>query len=212
MKDQTGGGVIKGRALYSSKTMVELHNTTMMECNQKPKLSGDARRICGILFESTFTTNEDDIDEESHVYLANPLLKEDTWKNDHRVYFLNLLFESVLKLKKEKYVMDKFVSETVKRRSDLYLLGCFDIHDMFIDHYEYTCMNQYVSLREIVATLKVSTNFYSLSKMYDFFRTNPGYKHSFKERYDYMENGIRVQVRNVLLNFKRKDVCSDESI
>ena len=171
MKDQTGGGVIKGRALYSSKTMVELHNTTVMECNQKPKLretptTGDARRICDILFESTFTTNEDDIDEENHVYLANPLLKEDTWKNDHKVYFLNLLFESVVELKKEKYVMDTFIPESVKRRSDLYLLGCFDIHDMFIDHYEYTCINQYVSLREIVAILKGSANFHSLSKVF----------------------------------------------
>ena len=30
--------------------------------------------------------------------------------------------------------------------------------------------------------------------MYDFFRTNPGYKNNFKERHDYMENGTRVQV------------------
>ena len=138
------------------------------------------------------------------------------------MYFLNLLFESVVQLKKEKYVMDTFIPESVKRRSDLYLLGCFDIHDMFIDHYEYTCINQYVSLREIVAELKGSTNFHLLSKikqrgmknemMYDFFRTNPGYKNSFKERYDHMENGIRVQVRNVLLNYKRKDVCADNRI
>ena len=118
--------------------------------------------------------------------------------------------------------MDTFIPESVKRRSDLYLLEYFNIHDMFIDNYEYTCKNEYVSLREVVATLKVSTNFYSLSKvkqrgmkiemMYDFFRTNSGYENSFKERYDYMENGIRVQVRNILLNFKRKDVCIDESI
>ena len=38
MKDMTGSGIIKGRGLYSSKTMVELHNTTVMECYQKPKL------------------------------------------------------------------------------------------------------------------------------------------------------------------------------
>ena len=93
---------------------------------------------------------------------------------------------------------------------------------MFIDHYEYTSKNEFVSLREVVATLKVSTNFFSLTKvkqrgmknemMYDFFRTNPGYKNNFKERYDYMENGTRLQVRNILLNYKRKDVFIDESI
>ena len=118
--------------------------------------------------------------------------------------------------------MDTFIPDSVKRRSDLYLLECFDIHDMFIDHYEYTSKNEFISLREVVATLKVSTNFHSLSKvkqrgmknemMYDFFRTNPGYKNNFKERHDYMENGTRVQVRNILLNYKRKDVFVDESI
>ena len=57
------------------------------------------------------------------------------------------------------------VSEDVKSRSNQYLLGCFDIHDMFIDHYEYTCINQYVSLREIISELKGSTNFHLLSKL-----------------------------------------------
>ena len=226
MKDQTGGGVIKGRALYSSKTTVELHNTTVMECNQKPKLketptTGDARRICDILFASTFTTNEDDVDEKNHIYLANPLLKEDTWKNDHKVYFLNLLFDSVVELKQEQYIIDKFIPESVKDRSNLYLLACFDIHEMFIDNYEYTPEHTYVSLKDVVSVLKESTIFHSLSKvkqrgmknemMYEFFKTNPGYKNIYKERYEYINYGSRVQVRNILLNYKNKRICIDET-
>ena len=226
MKDQTGGGVIKGRALYSSKTTVELHNTTVMECNQKPRLKenptiGDARRICDILFGSTFTTNEDDVDEKNHVYLANPLLKEDTWKNEHRVYFLNRLFESVVELKREMYIIDKFIPESVKIRSNLYLLACCDIHEMFIEHYSKDVLGGFISLKDITLNIKSSLSFYGMSKakqkalknevIYDFFKTNPAYKQHYRERHEYVENGIRVQVRNVLLDFKKKDMCLDEN-
>ena len=48
--------------------------------------------------------------------------------------------------------------------------------------------------------------------IYEFFKTNPNYKQKYKERHEYEENGIRVQVRNVLLGFKKKDINHDESI
>ena len=165
LKDMTGGGVIKGRGLYSSKTMVELHNTTVMECNQKPKLketptNGDARRICDILFESTFTAIEEDVDEENGIYQADPLLKEEIWKNDHKVYFLNLLFQSVVELKQVKYIMDVFIPESVKKRSNLYLLGCYDIHSMFIELYEMADSSHFVSLKDVALSCSTSKNMY----------------------------------------------------
>ena len=227
MKDQTGGGVIKGRALYSSKTMVELHNTTVMECNQKPKLgetptTGDARRICDILFESTFTTSEVDVDEENNIYLANPLLKEDIWKNDHKVYFLNLLFQSVVELKQIKYIMDVFIPNSVKERSNLYLLGCYDIHSMFVELYEPADSSHFVSLKDIAFNIKNSTDFHGLNKVkqrgmkneiiYEFFKTNVNYKDRYKERYDYVLDGVRTCSRNIITMYKRKDIYQDDSI
>jgi phage/plasmid-associated DNA primase len=137
----TGGGNIKARGLYQTKTYVELHNTTVMECNKKPNLKeqptkGDIRRIVDILFGSTFTPNEEDKNEKEHVYEADPLLKEDKWKVDYRVYFLNMLFNSLQELKKENYNIDKFIPNCVKDRSNKYLLGCCDVHQLFSDCYK----------------------------------------------------------------------------
>ena len=79
-----------------------------------------------------------------------------------------------------------------------------------------------LSMKEICFNIKHSVCFYGMCKtkqkslknevIYDFFKTNPAYKQNYKERHDYEENGIRVQVRNVLLGFKKKDICLDESI
>jgi phage/plasmid-associated DNA primase len=118
MKDMTGGGKIKARGLYSSKTDVYLHNTTIMECNKRPKLfetptKGDIRRLADIHFGSSFITDESEVDEIKHVYLQDPLLKETEWKDNHRVYFLNMLFENLQELKKKDYIIDHFMPQCV---------------------------------------------------------------------------------------------------
>ena len=139
------------------------------------------------------------------------------------MYFLNRLFESVLELKQEMYIIDKFIPESVKIRSNLYLLACCDIHEMFVENYREDLSGVgFLSMKEICFNIKHSVSFYGMSKtkqkslkndvIYDFFKTNPAYKQNYKERHEYEENGIRVQVRNVLLGFKKKDMCLDESI
>lgn len=225
MKDQTGGGNIKGRGLYSSKTTVELHNTTVMECNRKPKLKeqptkGDIRRIVDIHFSSTFTSIEEDVDEENHVYMADPLLKEDKWKMEHRNYFLNMLFGMLQELKKADYNIDKFIPQCVKDRSNEYLLGCYDIHQMFIDSYMRGNDKAFVSLVDIAKNIKTSESYFSLSKekrremknnfIYDFFITNPAYRKHYREAYYYTVDGVQKCTRNILLGWVRKNEIVEE--
>ena len=150
-------------------------------------------------------------------------LKEENWKNDHRVYFLNLLFQSVVELKQVKYIMDVFIPESVKKRSNLYLLGCYDIHSMFIELYVPADSSHFVSLKDVAFNIKNSTDFHSLSKIkqrgmkneliYEFFKTNPNYKHIYKERYDYILNDVRTCAKNILTMYKKKkDDYEDEMI
>jgi phage/plasmid-associated DNA primase len=224
VKDMTGGGNIKARGLYQTKTYVELHNTTVMECNKKPNLKeqptkGDIRRIVDILFGSTFTPNEEDKNEKEHVYEADPLLKEDKWKVEHRVYFLNMLFSALQELKQENYNIDKFIPNCVKDRSNKYLLGCCDVHQLFTDCYKQGDDNAVLSLKDIALKLRTSQSFYSLPKkkqssmkndvIYDFFKTNTEYKKYYKERHDYTVDGVRKFLRNVMIGWVEKKIESN---
>ena len=52
--------------LYSNKTDILLFNTTVLECNDRPKLrynptNADARRFVDVLFGSSFTDNPDHV-------------------------------------------------------------------------------------------------------------------------------------------------------
>ena len=225
MKDQTGGGNIKGRGLYTSKTVVELHNTTVMECNKRPKLKeeptkGDIRRIVDIQFKSSFTSNADEVDESNFIYMADPLLKEDEWKHNHRVYFLNMLFDRVQELKRADYNIDNFIPKCVKDRSNDYLLGCYDIHTMFIDSYVRGDDNAFVTLKDIAIKIKTSESFFALSKdkkremknevIYDFFRTQSPYKNCFKDRHYYKIIDVRTSANNVLMGWVLKPVFTGE--
>ena len=103
------------------------------------------------------------------------------WNNGHRVYFLNMLFQSVVELKQVKYIMDILIPDIVRERSNLYLLGCYDIHSMFIELYEPANSNHFVSLKDIAFNVKNSTDFRVLTKIkqrgmkndiiYEFFKT-----------------------------------------
>ena len=126
-------------------------------------------------------------------------------------------------MKQVKYIMEVFIPESVKKRSNLYLLGCYDIHSMFIELYVPADSSHFVSLKDVAFNIKNSTDFHSLSKIkqrgmkneliYEFFKTNPNYKHIYKERYDYVLNDVRTCAKNILTMYKKKkDDYEDEMI
>ena len=60
VKEITGGATIAARVIYSTDTDVNLHCTLILECNDKPKLSGTnrsiQRRLVDVKFKQTFVT------------------------------------------------------------------------------------------------------------------------------------------------------------
>ena len=61
--------------------------------------------------------------------------------------------------------MDVFIPNSVKERSNLYLLGCYDIHSMFVELYEPADSSHLVSLKDIAFNIKNSTDFHGLNKV-----------------------------------------------
>ena len=74
-KRQTGSSFTNTRALYSNKTQHDWMATMFIGINKTPKLSFQDpavfRRIVVIIWESVFTADEAEIDEENHVYPRN---------------------------------------------------------------------------------------------------------------------------------------------
>lgn len=185
IKDMTGGGTSQARMLYSSKTEVLLHLTAIMECNVKPPFdeeptNADVERIVDILFGSSFTAeNDEDIDEENHIYKKDAELKP-TLKNSliHRNTMLNILLSQLLELKKKGYNTDAFRPESVRLRSLDYLQNSYDIHNIFTTLFEVRCDDNATkyenwkgeledadwTLSKIIKKIKDSKEFYELPK------------------------------------------------
>lgn len=208
IKDFTGGGNISARMLFSSKTIVKLCLTLIMECNVKPNFSeapvaADIERINDILFGSKFTENAEEIDIEKHIYPQDAGLKLKL-KNSvvYKNAMLNILLQNLLLVKKQNYSVDFFKPASVRERSLAYLQNSYDIHNIFkslfekrnvenADKYENWKGNKEDAdwtLTKVVGYIRKSAEFYELPKIKqkeykaeeveDFFKKNNVYKSS----------------------------------
>jgi hypothetical protein len=194
--------------LFSSKTIVKLCLTLIMECNVKPNFSeapvaADIERINDILFGSKFTENAEEIDIEKHIYPQDAGLKLKL-KNSvvYKNAMLNILLQNLLLVKKQNYSVDFFKPASVRERSLAYLQNSYDIHNIFkslfekrnvenVDKYENWKGNKEDAdwtLTKVVGYIRKSAEFYELPKnkqkeykaeeVEDFFKKNNVYKSS----------------------------------
>ncbi|MGA1049713.1 MAG: hypothetical protein ACO3UU_17045, partial [Minisyncoccia bacterium] len=89
IKEITGCGEISARQLYSSKTIVRMRQVQILECNKKPQLSGRMDtavmdRIVDIPFVSNFTANQEDWNEDEHIYPINYFYKSSEFQTTHK--------------------------------------------------------------------------------------------------------------------------------
>ena len=234
IKDLTGGGLTKARMCYSNRTTVELNNTTVEECNERPLLKetptkADIRRITDILFSSTFTENAEEVDEKKHIYKADPTLKDISFKEKHRVYFMNILMEHIQILKENNYTFDKFIPEAVKERSNAYLQSCCEIHNLFIQLYEPANYEKtlpeskkpFISINDVSRRLRTLEDYNLLPKIRKaefknenikkFFSTNKMYAKDYREVLNYYDSeGNRGKTRNALIGWKEREDNEDD--
>lgn len=158
IKGITGGGKLKARKLYCNENDVNACLTGIMETNKVPNLdeppiNADKERIVDCGFPSSFTDDETLWDSTrlaqhlelgkdettfvpNYVYPLDPTLKDDKWRNQHKNAWLNILFKQVIKLKKEKYIINKFIPACVMVRTEAYLQGNEPVHKVFLELFE----------------------------------------------------------------------------
>jgi phage/plasmid-associated DNA primase len=145
VKDLTGGGETCARMLFSSKSLVQLFLTMVLEANNVPTFAeepvdADVERIVDIRFGSLFTADEAKWDKttgrKNHIYPLDVELKHTMQTTVYKNAFLNILLYHLLMLKAKKYNIDAFRPRSVLERSQAYLQKSFDIHMIFIELFE----------------------------------------------------------------------------
>jgi phage/plasmid-associated DNA primase len=122
IKEITGGNEINARGLYSSNTKTILKATHILECNERPKMSGEtdeaiAMRLIDIGFRSTFTKNLNDVDAENHIYEGDDSVKDVSFQDNHKFALFHILVEHWKEYLKANKNIDLFIPASVTERS-----------------------------------------------------------------------------------------------
>ena len=111
---------VNARGLYQSNTKTELLATFILECNKKLNFSGEVdeseyRRFIDILFESTFTVNEDLLSDKNlkNVYSANQDYKQLNFKKEYCCALFKYIIDNALE--------EVYIPECVKQRTKAYI-------------------------------------------------------------------------------------------
>lgn len=171
MRDLTGGGELSARGLFSDKTRVYLHNTTVLEANKKPNFKNDPEqadyeRVIDINFPTRFTENADEVDEENGVYLSNGKYKLPTWQKEHGPAFIIILLKYLKQLKEKEYKINPFIPDEVKERTNEYMLKSFDVYNSFISIYKLDeSSDENISIAKVASTIRNHPDFKLLPKI-----------------------------------------------
>ena len=136
IKQLTGCSVINSRSLYSDNSKVNLTSTSILQCNQRPKLSGRTdnalmRRIVDIHFPMTFVNSSEDLIEGNElVKLKNEKFSLPCFKDTHKFALFDILFQC-----------DKnqiYLPEEVLMRTKQFLFDNDDLLNWFFKYYKLT--------------------------------------------------------------------------
>ena len=207
---------LNARNLYQSNTKTKLEATFILECNKKLNFSGEVdeaeyRRFIDILFESTFTTNDDLLNDPNlkNVYRANQDYKQVDFKKEYSCALFKYIIDNAKK--------DVYIPDCVKERTKAYI----DSNDSLL-----TWVTQkYIYEKKYE---KDSVPFIRLADMFDSFRQSDEYdklhkssrpskavffknvseNKSMKHSYYAKKNVNKKDYRNILLGWR--ELTDDE--
>ena len=101
------------------------------------------RRVIDLYFESVFTNEKEDVDEENHVYLKKAEYKELGFIEEHRT----ALFHYILEHAPNKI----YIPDSVKLRSKEYVIGNDELLQWFDKEFEITNNNDdFVQVKDLL--------------------------------------------------------------
>ena len=170
IKELTGGSEINSRGLYSSDTTTNMKCTSVLECNTKPKMSGEidnaiVMRLLDIHFRSTFTNIEEDVDEHNYIFLGDDNVKSLEYQEKHKFALFHILLKYWKIYQEEKMKIDAFVPTTVKDRVREYLTDGNTKLSWFLANYETVDDDtEVVKIDEVLNKFKSTEDFYMMNK------------------------------------------------
>lgn len=184
IKELTGGGKFSARGHHEKETEKELNLTMIIECNKKPMFreeptQADVRRIIDLNFKSSYTDNDNLIDEKNNVYKANPYYKSVEFQQKYKYALIRILLEEHKKYKNNNYIIT--LPNSISERTQNYLdLSC-SIVKWFKETYEHTKnKNDYIRMQDLYSEFTQSTYFGCLSK-YEKIKYNRKYFRNYVE-------------------------------
>jgi phage/plasmid-associated DNA primase len=226
IKELTGGNTVSARTVYSGDTTTKLRATHILECNEKPKLSGGecgeamGQRLLDVGFHCTFTRVAADVDEENLVFLGNDKYKETSFREDHKFAMFHLLLEYWGDYMKADKNIEKFVPQSIRDRNDTYLKSGNEIYTWFVATFEKEEPGEetgtYVAVSKIYDEFKAGeiwSNYtknekrkLNLKSFMEKIQTNPYLRRDFKASHrPTIGGGKQLNASNVLLKWKLKD-------
>jgi len=152
MKDLTDGEKMSGRENYAKRDRnIYLLMFLIVECNMRPKFSGAVnealrRRVIDLLFETSFTTDEELLSLGGNYHRGDPKYCGLEWVLSHRCAMFHLIMGAEVKMN---------IPVSVKERSNDYLLGSDEIYNWFKNNYEFTDEEKdYVSMKDLYREFK----------------------------------------------------------
>lgn len=141
IKELSGGGKISARSHHETQTEKTLHSTAICECNIKPRLAeepqvADVERIIDVPFRSTFTTNEEDLDELNNIYKVDISLKSNEFRHKHKCALIHILIEAHKRYAANNFILS--IPESVKQRTADYLEQSCNLLGWFKEKYIFT--------------------------------------------------------------------------
>lgn len=211
IKEMTGSGMFSARGHHESQTEKVLHNTTFVECNERPNFEDDptqaeVRRVIDIYFPSLFTLNKDIVDHSKNIYLANTHYKTDEFQEKHKFAFFHILIEAYKDYAHNDYQVQ--IPQSIKTRTQEYLDKSRNIKKWFDEHYEKVDDDkQYLKLNDLYSKFRFSDSFNNFTKtekrkynktyFYNFFQRDP-----YLRRFYFEQKRINdTNVRSVLISY-----------
>lgn len=228
LKELTGASEISARKIYSENEKTILCLTLIIECNKKPLLEeepteADARRIIDLLFESKFTDDKNLINN-INIFPKKSYYTEEEFRNKYKYALLKILFEHnknhYYKETNNNYNKELKIPDKVQKRTKEYMESSIEIFEWFMETFEKTDNDEYVTFQDINEILKNSEYYNNLSKfekrkltkekIITLFKEHPVYKINFADEINTHKNGNKFYLPNRLNNFILKKNLSIE--